>query len=350
MYYFNNDYSEIAAPEILAALAREASTSQMGYGLDDQSRVAAELIRRELSMDSLPTEAIHFVVGGTQANLLLIGSVLKSYEAVIAVETAHINVHETGAIEGQGHKVLTAKSQNGKLSVAAIESIVHAHRDEHMVKPRMVYISQTTELGTIYQHAELAALRDCCDRLGLYLYVDGARIASAVEAETADLSLADIASFSDAFTIGGTKNGLLFGEALVLVRPEWQRDFRYEIKHRGAMLAKGFISGIQFRALFEDGLFYRLARHANQQAMKLAAAMSSAGIDFSVEPQSNQLFPILSQSQIQKLQRDFVFSIQDEINDSHSIVRFVCSWATSDEAVTALTHAIRSNEDQSGAK
>lgn len=341
MHFFNNDYSEACAPEVLARIQAENLNPKIGYGSDTHSQTAATLIRNLLG-DAGQSAAVHFLVGGTQANMVLISAVLKPYEAVIAVDTAHINVHEAGAIEGQGHKILTAEDPEGKLNPAAITRIVREHSDESMVKPRLVYLSQSTELGTVYSLAELEAIRACCDDLDLFLYVDGARLGAALTAQHADMNLADLARLCDAFTIGGTKNGLLFGEALILLNPKWQPEFRYTIKHYGAMLAKGFLSGLQFEVLFEDGLFFRLAEHTNRQAAKIATAMQELGIEFYVEPISNQLFPILSTRTIEALRVDFVFSLQKSLSDDRSVVRLVSSWATPDESVSALIDRLRS--------
>lgn len=337
LHNFMNDYSEIAAPEILERLLAESGASHNGYGLDLHSRVAADRIRQEIEAEHA---AVHFLVGGTQTNMILISSVLRSYEAVISASTGHINVHETGAIEGQGHKILLAETADGKLRPDGIRRILAEHTDEHMVRPRLVYLSQTTELGTIYRRAELEAIRSLCLAEDLYLYIDGARLGSALTADSNDLDLPTLASLCDAFTIGGTKNGLMFGEALVLMKPDWQEHFRYEVKHLGGMLAKGFVAGIQFDQLFTNRLFYRLAEHANKQATKLADALRRHAVPFHVPAESNQLFVIFTPELKAYLAEQFSFSLIAPLEDGRTVVRLVTSWATSDEAVDAMETAL----------
>ena len=253
MYSFRNDYSEGAHPKVLKALTDTNFEQTRGYGLDPRCQKARELIR---GLCAAPEADVHFLVGGTQTNLLVIEAMLKPYEAVIAAHTGHVNVHETGAIEGTGHKVIAVPSPDGKLTPAMIESVPELHSDEHQVKPAMAYVSNTTETGTVYSKAELTALRQCCDRHGLLLFLDGARLGSALACS--DLTLGDYAALTDAFYIGGTKNGALFGEALVLPRP--QADFRWYMKRRGAMLAKGRLLGVQFQALLENNTFLDAAQ------------------------------------------------------------------------------------------
>lgn len=333
MYSFRNDYSELAHPQVLGALARYAAEQNAGYGLDRHSERAADLIR---SLADCPDAAVHFISGGTQANMLLISSLLRPYEAVIAAATGHINVHETGAVEASGHKVLTAPGVDGKLSPEDIREIVSLHTDEHMVMPRMVYLSDSTELGTIYRKAELAAIRETCQELGLYLYLDGARLGSALTSAENDLTLPDITDLTDAFYIGGTKNGALFGEALVLVAPALRQDFRYAIKNRGAMLAKGFAAGIQFEALFEDNLYFRLAEHANELAARLTEALLSKGYQLYAPSPTNQVFPILTDGQCKALAADYEFEIQKTLPDGRIVIRLVTSFATPRAAVEEL--------------
>ena len=251
MYSFRNDYSEGAHPKVLQALADTNLRQTVGYGMDPCCQAAADTIRR---LCAAPDAAVHFLVGGTQVNLVTIDAFLQSYEAVVAAQTGHVSTHETGAIEATGHKVCTVESPDGKLTPALVESVLAGHNGtEHMVLPRMVYISDTTEIGTVYTRAELAALRQCCDVHGLFLYLDGARLGSALTSPDNDLTLPELAALTHAFTIGGTKNGALFGEALVLTRP--MPHFRWHMKQRGAVLAKGRLLGLQFQALLEDGLW-----------------------------------------------------------------------------------------------
>ena len=296
MYSFRNDYSEGAHSKVLQALMETNLEQKVGYGLDPRCDTARETVRR---LCDAPDAAVHFLVGGTQTNMLVIESLLQPYEAVISAHTGHVNVHETGAIEATGHKVCTAYAPDGKLTPELVESVVKGHSSEHMVLPRLVYISNTTEVGTIYRKAELEALRRCCDEHGLFLFLDGARLGSALTCPENDLTLADLAALTDAFYIGGTKNGALFGEALVMSAPN--EHFRWHIKQRGAMLAKGRLLGVQFQALLEDGLYFEIARHANELAYRLRDGIAALGYPFPVPSPSNQQFPVRPNSVVDKL-------------------------------------------------
>lgn len=335
---FKNDYSEGALPEIMERLVATNLCRTVGYGLDEHCERAKELIRRRIGR---PDAEIHFLVGGTQANQTCISAFLRPHEAVIGAATAHINVHETGAVEAVGHKVLTAQGTNGKLTPLQIRSIVAEHSDEHMVKPKMVYISDSTEIGTIYTRKELMELSDCCRELGLYLYLDGARLGSALTAEGNDLTMEEIAALTDAFYIGGTKNGALFGEAVVLLRPELAADFRYLIKQHGGMLAKGRLLGIQFECLFEDDLFFRAAAAANRMAMRLKKGLKECGVTFLTDSVTNQQFPIFSDAEIAQLNQCFLFELSERIDKSHQAVRFCTSFATGENAVDTLIEAVK---------
>lgn len=333
MYYFANDYSEGGHRKVLEALIKTNNLQTPGYGLDEFCHSASEKIKHLINRDDVD---VHFVSGGTQANRLCLSAFLRPHEAIIAPESGHINVHETGAIEASGHKIIAARSQNGKLTVADIEDILAKHSDEHMVKPRLVFITNATEIGTIYTKKELSDIAACCKANKLYLYLDGARLANALCADNSDLSLSDIAELTDAFYLGGTKNGALFGEAIIIVNDELKKDFRYLIKQNGAMLAKGRILGLQFDVLLEDELYLKLASHANQMAQKIQSQLKMLGIPFFIETPTNQIFPILSNDVIEKLQKDFVFLIWEKLDNYHSAVRFVCSWATKESDVDAL--------------
>lgn len=329
MYSFRNDYCEGAHPKVLQALADTNLEQTVGYGMDPRCQAAADLIRR---LCAAPEAGIHFTVGGTQTNLLVVDSLLRPYEAVIAAHTAHVNVHETGAIEATGHKVCTVVSPDGKLTPEQVESVVNGHSTEHMVLPRLVYISNTTEVGTIYTNAELQALRDCCDKHGLFLFLDGARLGSALTAEGSDLTLPDLAALTDAFYIGGTKNGALFGEAVVMNVPN--EHFRWHMKQRGAVLAKGRLLGLQFQALLEDGLYFDLARHANEMAYRLRDGVAALGYPFPVASPSNQQFPVLPNSVAAALRaKGYEFEIDRAVDADHTCVRFVTSWATPESAI-----------------
>ena len=330
MYSFRNDYSEGAHPKVLQALADTNLRQTVGYGLDPCCQAAADTIRR---LCAASDAAVHFLVGGTQVNLVTIDAFLQSYEAVVAAPTGHVSTHETGAIEATGHKVCTVESPDGKLTPALVESVLAGHNGtEHMVLPRMVYISDTTEIGTVYTRAELAALRQCCDAHGLFLYLDGARLGSALTSPGSDLTLPDLAALTDAFTIGGTKNGALFGEALVLTRP--LPHFRWHMKQRGAVLAKGRLLGLQFQALLEDGLYFDLARRANELAFRLRDGVAALGYPFPVASPSNQQFPVLPNEMVAKLQEmGYEFETDHPVDDSHTCIRLVTSWATPETAV-----------------
>ena len=330
MYSFRNDYSEGAHPKVLQALTETNLLQTCGYGTDPICRETADLIRE---LCKAPQADVHFLVGGTQTNQVVLAALLAPYEAVIATHAAHINTHETGAIEATGHKVCDIFAPDGKLTPALVEAVLTQHNGtEHMVLPRMVYVSDTTEVGTVYTKEELTALRRCCDEHGLLLYLDGARLGGALTAPSNDLTLADVAALTDAFYIGGTKNGALFGEALVLSKPH--AHFRWHMKQRGAVLAKGRLLGVQFRALLEDGLYFDIARHANTQAQHLAEGLEALGIPFAAPAVSNQLFLILQNDTIAHLQeRGYEFETDHAVDADHTCIRLVTSWATPDQAV-----------------
>lgn len=338
MYSFMNDYSEGAHPAILELLMRSSLEQNAGYGEDIHTAKAKASIKKLLHNDKTD---IHFIPGGTQTNLLVISSFLRPFQCVIAAETGHINVHETGAIEATGHKVVAMPCFNGKLTPAVIQSALDHHTDEHMVQPKMVYISDSTELGTIYTKAELTALHDICKEKGLILFMDGARMGSALTCKENDLELKDIAKLVDIFYIGGTKNGALLGEALIICKEELKEDFRYLIKQRGALMAKGFVTGIQFEALFDNNLFFELGAHANHMAEQIAEALKEKGYPFFAPVGTNQLFPILPDEVIEKLEKEFIFSLQKKVDETHTAVRFVTSWATTQQSVDALCEFFR---------
>ncbi len=343
MYNFRNDYSEGAHPKVLDALVRTNFEATAGYGEDEYCMAAAQAVRTRFAC---PDADVHFLVGGTQTNYTAITAFLRPWEAVIAADTGHIAVHETGAVEARGHKVLTVPNVDGKVTPKALEDIYLEHTIAnigHMVHPRMLYISDTTELGTIYTKAELTALRDMCDRLGLYLYLDGARLASALTAEGNDLTPEDLPRLFDAFTLGGTKCGLLFGECLVITNPALMPNFRYCLKQCGGMLAKGRLLGVQFLALLEEDLFLKLGRHENEMAVKLTQGLLEAGYPLYAQGPTNQVFPIFHKDLIQRLEQDFTFEFIARIDKDHDAIRFVTSWATQPETVDALLNALRTN-------
>lgn len=328
-YSFKNDYSEGAHPLILQRLMETNLQQTVGYGEDEFCNEARDLIKTYLQKDS----AIHFVSGGTQANLIVISSILKPHESVIAVESGHIAVHETGAIEATGHKVNTVPTTDGKITVEEIQNILTLHTDEHMVKPKLVYISNSTEVGSVYTKAELTVIYDFCQENNLYLFVDGARLGSALTSSKCDLTLEDLANLTDIFYIGGTKNGALIGEAIIINNSKLNEDFRYHIKQKGGMLAKGRLIGIQFAEMFKNDLFFEMGKHANAMAKKLAEGIAGKGYNFLTVPSSNQIFPILFNYEIERLQEHFDFFIWQKMDEEKSAIRLVTSWATPEEQV-----------------
>lgn len=339
-----NDYSEGAHPRLLQALAVASAEVNRGYGLDVHSVRAAALIRGRLARDA----DVHFLAGGTQTNLVALAAFLRPHEAAIAPASGHIATHETGAIEASGHKVLTVATPDGKLSPALIRPCLDGHSSEHMVKPRLVYISNTTEWGTVYSAAELQALGAFCRSRDLLLYVDGARLASALTTAGNDVDLALLSAEADALYIGGTKNGALLGEALVIVNPVLRTDFRHIIKQRGAMLAKGMVVGAQFEALFEDGLYFVLATHANAMAARLREILQQAGVPLAVDSPSNQVFPILPNAMVERLQQYVEFETWERRDHGRTVIRLMTSWATpeSDIEAFAATFSALYNEDR----
>ncbi len=334
---FRNDYSEGAHPRLLEALALAGRGQSAGYGLDRHSARAAQLIRVRIGRDDA---AVHFLAGGTQTNLIAIAAFLRPHEAVIAARTGHVATHETGAIEATGHKVLEVEGREGKLAPADIAPCLAEHGNEHMVRPRLVYVSNSTELGTRYTRAELQALSGFCRERGLHLYLDGARLGAALAAPGNDLTLADIATLTDAFYIGGTKNGALLGEALVICNPALREDFRYLVKQRGGMLAKGMVLGAQFEALFEDGLFVELAAHANRLALRLRSALVEAGCTMYSHSDTNQQFVVLPDAWVQRLDQHFEFETWGRVDERSTVIRLVTSWATTGQAVEAFEHRL----------
>lgn len=331
MYHFKNDYAEGAHPDILQQLIATNLQQQTGYGEDEYSLAAKNIIREKIKKPEAP---VYFVTGGTQTNLLVIAALLKLHEAVISAQSGHIFVHETGAIEALGHRVITVATDDGKLTVAGIDKVLQTYSlRPHMVKPRMVYISNATEIGTIYTKQELEELSFYCKARHLYLFMDGARMGHALMAENNDLTLADIARLTDVFYIGGTKNGALLGEAIVFNHPGLAPEFDYVLKQKGALLAKGRILGIQFLELFKNDLYFDLARHANRMAMKIAAAVKTCGYAFLTESTTNQIFPVLPKTLIKKLGEKYLFFEWQEIDEQHTALRLITSWATEETVV-----------------
>lgn len=339
MYSFRNDYSETAHPRILQAMLDTNMSQPEGYGYDEHSQNAITYMKEKLQTDHVD---IHFVSGGTQANLLAIAGALRPFEGVICTDKSHIHTHEAGSIEATGHKLLVENTADGKLTVAMIEHAMKTNSAEETPCPKLVYISNATELGTVYTKAELTALYNYCKENKLYLFIDGARIGSALAWEGSGMTLADYPAVCDMFYIGGTKNGALIGEALVLVNDELKTGFRRNMKQRGAILAKGKVLGIQFEELFRDDLFMQLATHANNMADKLRAGITACGHTFLVETQSNQLFPIFPNNILKELEKEFVLPAWDvEIDKIHTCVRMVTSWATDEMQVDRFLNLLK---------
>lgn len=329
MYSFANDYSEGACPKVLEALVQTNFKQSAGYGIDAYSYNAANLIKKIINHQDVD---VHFITGGTPCNVLAI-SLLKSYEAVICADTGHINTHETGAVEATGHKIIPVKNVDGKIRAIDIERTVLKHTDEHMVKPRMVFISNSTELGTIYTKKELIEISAVCHKYNLYLYLDGARIANALTAMGNDVSLKDIADLTDLFYIGGTKNGALFGEAMVIRNNNLKNDFRYLIKQHCSMLAKGRLLGVQFCALLQDDTYLNNAKNANIMAQAIKHIFKQYNIPLYNDSPTNQIFAIFDNRLLAYLKQKYVITEWGIYDKNHTIVRFVCSWATKRENV-----------------
>ncbi|KLU67458.1 Low specificity L-threonine aldolase [Desulfosporosinus acididurans] len=333
MYSFKNDYSEGAHPRLLKALSETNFEQVDGYGEDLYTQKAVQLLKQTIGRDDID---IHLLSGGTQTNLTAISAFLRPHEAIIAANTGHILVHETGAIEATGHKIISVEVGDGKLNSLHIKSVLDLHTDEHMVKPKLVYISNPTEIGSIYSKKELEEISVCCHENNLFLYIDGARLGSALCSDENDLELSALADLADAFYIGGTKNGALLGEALVICRESLKEDFRFHMKQKGAMLAKGKVLGIQFLELFKDDLYFDMAGHANTMAGLLRDEITKAGFNFLVHSPSNQIFPILPDRIISELQKNYAFYVWSKVDPDHSAVRLVTSWATKEEKVLAF--------------
>lgn len=342
MIYFNNDYSEGCHEKVMERLLATNMVQTPGYGEDAYCAAAAAKIRKKCGREDV---AVHFLVGGTQTNMTVIDAALRPHQGALGADTAHINVHETGAVEATGHKVLWVPHHDGKITAQQVEDTVREHYAsasfEHTVQPKLVYISNPTELGTLYTKAELESLSAVCRTRGLYLFVDGARLGYGLAAPGNDVTMEDLANLCDVFYIGGTKVGALFGEAVVITNPALQEDFRYLIKQHGGMLAKGRLLGVQFDALMEDDLYEKIAAQADRLADKLRHCLKELGVPFLVENTTNQLFPILPDGVLDALAEDFVFSEQERVDETHRAVRFCTSWATKEENVDALCIRLR---------
>ncbi len=316
MLNFKNDYCNLCHKEVFEYLQKYQNETFVGYGTDEITKKAKEQIKETFKLENAD---VHFLIGGTSTNKIMIAHALKPYEAVISATSGHINVHETGAIEETGHKVLTVPEYMGKIKAEDIEKIYIAHTDEHMVKPKMVYISNSTEYGTVYTYSELKALKEVCKKLGLYLYMDGARLGVALTSKYTDLKKEDLKDLVDAFYIGGTKNGAMIGEALVILNDELKKEFRYSIKHYGGMLAKGFLIGLEYIALFENNLYFNIAKHQNELSELLVEKLKEENVEFLMETQSNQNFITLNNDSVEKLKENVYFEIWEPGSNKTSI-------------------------------
>lgn len=341
MIRFECDYNEGAHERILQRLISTNMEQTSGYGTDAHCDRARSLIRQACENEQAD---VHFLVGGTQTNTTVIASTLRPYQGVIAATSGHIAVHETGAIEATGHKVITVPSDDGKITPDQVKAVYDAHWNdaspEHCVQPGMVYISQPTENGTMYSKAELRALFDMSQQCGLPFFIDGARLGYALASRNCDMTLADLARLCDVFYIGGTKIGALMGEAVVILNDKLKPDFRYMIKQKGGLLAKGRLLGIQFETLFEDGLYLEISQHAVDMAMLIHDSLAEQGITFLYDSPTNQQFPILPDDLLQDLRSRYSFTFWEKVSDTHSVVRFCTSWATQRENVDSLIRDI----------
>lgn len=324
------DYSEGAHPSIVDLLVKTNLDQEPGYGEDRFCDQAKQLIKAALG-DSNPD--IHFVTSGTQANQVVLASMMRPYESVIAPESAHINHHETGAVEATGHKINAVSTVDGKLTAAMIKKVVEEHDFDQMVKPKVVHLTHPTELGTIYTKSELEAIVKYCRDNNLYVYLDGARLAMGLMSPFSDLTLPELSKLVDAFYIGGTKNGALLGEAIVINNNELKGNFRFHMRQRGALLSKSRTLGIQFVGLFTNNLYFELGKHANTMATKLSDAIKKLGLRFLTLTQANQVFPILPNTTIAKLEEIYAFFVWSKVDDQNSAIRLVTSWATREEKV-----------------
>ena len=340
MIYFRSDYSLGAHPKVMEALMETNMEHTDGYAEDRFSFETADLIREMIGRSDAH---IHFLVGGTPTNTITIAAALRPYEGAISAASGHIYVHETGSVEATGHRVFAAPTEDGKLRPADIEKIMLLHEDEHTVIPKLVYITHPTENGGVYTKAELKALRECCDKHGLYLYMDGARLGTALTWPGNDVTLKDLPELTDAYYIGGTKIGTLFGEALVILNDDINDHFRYMVKRSCALLAKGRLIAIQLKALLEggeDSLYYQLSRHENQLAIKLAKGVQEKGYKLWIPHQTNQVFVIVDNDKIAQLEKDFFFYTWAPYDETSSVIRLVISWGSTEEDVDAILAAL----------
>ncbi|MCD8255543.1 MAG: aminotransferase class I/II-fold pyridoxal phosphate-dependent enzyme [Oscillospiraceae bacterium] len=341
MISFANDYAQGAHPKVLQRLAETNLEPLAGYGEDKYCESAKNKIR---ALCGCPDTEVEFLVGGTQTNAVVISSMLRSCEGVVAAETGHVSSHEAGAIEFTGHKVLTLPQREGKLAADMLKKYLSEfyadENREHMVFPGMVYISHPTEYGTLYSRGELRDLARVCRAYNMPLYLDGARLGYGLMSRGTDVTLHDIAECCDVFYIGGTKVGALCGEAVVFTGGSKLKHFMTIVKQRGALLAKGRLLGVQFDALFTDGLYFELSRHATDMAERLKELFRSRGVEFFIESPTNQQFVVLENSKLDALRQRVAVSVWQKLDGTHTVVRFATSWATTAEDIAALAELL----------
>ena len=342
MIYFQCDYAEGCHPKILEKLTETNFMQTPGYSEDAICDAARAAVRK---VCGTPHADVHFLVGGTQANTTVISHILRPWQGALCADTGHIAVHETGAIEATGHKVLTMPNSNGTISAQQIHDYCTNHWNdgahEHIVQPGMVYISFPTESGTLYTKQQLTDIYAACKQWDLPLFIDGARLGYGLMSPACDLTIEELASLCDVFYIGGTKCGALFGEAVVITSDKLKKDFRYSIKRHGGMLAKGRLLGVQFLTLMEDGLYFEICKQAVAYALEIRKAFEAKGVEMYGTSMTNQQFPILSEAQMKHFDSRFAYEYWGRYDDSHHIVRFCTSWATKQENMDALLKAIK---------
>ena len=342
MLWFNCDYNEGAHPRILERLAQTNLEQTAGYGNDPYCRQAAELIKTKCRAAQAE---VHFLCGGTQTNLTVLAACSRPYQSILSPASGHINVHEAGAIEATGHRIEALPEQLGKITAAQISAFCKAHWEddnpEFAPQPRTVYISFPTEYGTLYSLQELKDIRRACDENHLFLFIDGARLGYGLTAPGNDVTLPDIAALADVFYIGGTKIGALFGEAVVIPNQKLQKDFRYFMKQKGGLLAKGRLLGIQFLTLFENDLYMQISKHANIMAERIQAVCRQVGFEFLYDSPTNQQFPIVPNDVLKQLEEIYAFSHIKRIDKNHTAIRICTSWATREEDVEQLNADLR---------
>ncbi len=327
------DYADGAHQKVIEEIVRLNGDSFDGYGHDEYTQSVIEMLRKEIGD---PYASINFIPGGTHTNLIAIKSFLRPYEAVISADIGHINVNECGAVESTGHKVIAIPTTDGKLTPENITAVVKSHNSEHMLIPKLVYLSNTLENGAIYTRDELYAISACCREHKLFLYLDGARLAQALANPTSDLTLKDLARLTDAFYIGGTKNGMLYGEALVILNDVPRKHVRHAMKQSGAVLSKTWVMAAQFKVMFEDGLFYRLGKYGNDRAKEIYDGLSKLGVEFLGEWYSNQVFPIFDNDVLAKLNEKYVFQTWKVMDNNRTAVRIATSFKTPKEITKQL--------------